>query len=98
MAEQVREREPKQEGKQGEKPRHPLLEQLEAKRKELGLSIEKFAVKELGVTFQTYHRWLHRRFNPTLEMIERIEKVIGKNGGSGSESESESESNRADPS
>ena len=97
MAEQVRERKPKP--KEGEKPRHPLLERMEAKRKELGLSIEKFAVKELGVTFQTYHRWLHRRFNPTLEMIERIEKVIGKNGGSGSESGSQSEeSDRADPS
>jgi transcriptional regulator with XRE-family HTH domain len=75
MGEQVRERKPK------ERLNHPLLERLEAKRRELGLSQERFAVERLGIAFNTYQRWLYQRFNPTLEMIERIERVISEDGG-----------------
>jgi len=74
MGERVGERKPRQ------RLKHPLLERLEAKRKELGLSQERFAVERLGITFNTYQRWLHRRFNPTLEMIERIERVLNEDG------------------
>jgi len=86
MGERVRERK--------SKPRlkHPLLDRLEAKRKELGLSQERFAVERLGIAFNTYQRWLYQRFNPTLEMIERIERVIGENSGTADQTD------EADPS
>ncbi len=46
---------------------HPLLERLENKRNELGLSMERFANECLGVRYQTYWRWLNERFNPSLD-------------------------------
>jgi len=76
MGRRVRER------AEDQKPRHPLVERLEKKRKELGLSMERFAVEKLKVTFHTYQRWLHKRFNPKLETLERIEKVLNEENGS----------------
>lgn len=63
--------------------KHELLEKLEAKRERLGVSKEKFAVKELDISYSTYHRWLSRRFNPDLETIEHIKKVLDENTNGG---------------
>ena len=55
---------------------HKMLEKLEEKRQDLGLTKEEFAVKKLEVSHTTYYRWLTERFNPTLEIVERIRSVI----------------------
>jgi len=55
---------------------HPLLEQLEELRKEKGLSLEKFAVQVLDISFSTYNRWLKGTFNPDLFTIEKIERDL----------------------
>lgn len=63
--------------------KHKLLEKLEDKRRQLGISKEKFAVKKLDISYSTYHRWLNERFNPNLETIEQIKKVLNENSQGG---------------
>lgn len=40
------------------------------------MSQEKFAVGVLGLSYATYQRWLHRRFNPSYRTLKQLEKLI----------------------
>jgi len=42
----------------------------------MGLSQERFAVRVLGLSYTTYQRWLHRKFNPDYETLKRIQQVL----------------------
>lgn len=57
-------------------PRETLLKRLEAKRRALHLSQEKFAGQILGISFTTYQRWLHEKFNPDYQTIQRLEALL----------------------
>jgi len=41
-----------------------LIEKIEKKRKEKGLSINRFAIKELGVSVPAYKRWVSGEIEP----------------------------------
>lgn len=56
--------------------RHELLDQLEAKRDSMGLSMEKFANEVLGMSYQGYWRWLNKRFNPDLETLDKLKAIV----------------------
>ena len=59
---------------------HPLLERLEKLRKEKGMSLEKFAVRVLDISFSTYSRWLRGNFNPDLWTVEKLERILEEEG------------------
>lgn len=55
-------------GRPREKPdkiEHPVLKRLEAVRERMGLSREQFAVRYVGVSYITYHRWCKGGFDRT---------------------------------
>lgn len=56
--------------------REPLLQKLEEERRRSGLSQEKFAVQVLGISYTTYQRWLHGKFNPTYQTLKRLEALL----------------------
>jgi transcriptional regulator with XRE-family HTH domain len=61
-----------------------LLERLERVRKEKGLSLEKFAVQLLDVSFSTYFRWLKGNFNPDLKTFRKLEAWVDEQERGGS--------------
>ena len=62
---------------------NPLLQALEERRAEMGLSQEKFAVKVLGISYSTYQRWLNKRFNPDMATLARLKALLELTDGSG---------------
>lgn len=55
-----------------------LLAEMEAKRKQLGMSRQKFAVLVLNISSSTYERWLRGPFNPRLRTVTAILAAIGE--------------------
>jgi transcriptional regulator with XRE-family HTH domain len=46
---------------------------LEARRKAMGISREKFAVQSLNISSSTYARWIAGNFNPNLKMLQWLQ-------------------------
>ncbi len=58
---------------------HSALQRLETIRKKMGLSREQFAVKYVGVSYITYHRWCKGAFKQTsIARLEELEELAGK--------------------
>ncbi|HIC95806.1 TPA: XRE family transcriptional regulator [Candidatus Bipolaricaulota bacterium] len=58
---------------------HPVLARLEAIRRRLGLSQERFALQRLNVSFATYNGWLHGRFRKiSLERLQELEALADR--------------------
>lgn len=49
-----------------------IIEKLEKKRKETGLSKNDFAIKELGVSPPTYKNWIRGKVKPNPEILDNI--------------------------
>ena len=68
---------------------HPVLKRLEAARERMGLSREQFAVKYVGVSYITYHRWCKGAFERTSvgrlkqlqELADKLERELEAKGG-----------------
>ena len=53
-----------------------ILAALEARRKAMGVSRERFAVMSLNISSSTYARWLAGNFNPDRKTLESLQARI----------------------
>lgn len=69
-------------GRPREKPdqiEHPVLKRLEAARERMGLSREQFALRHVGVSYITYHRWCKGAFERTsVERLKQLEQLADR--------------------